>query len=164
MFQSTDFGYYGCGRKTWQSRNIQDSKVHGTNMGPTWILSAPGWAPCWPHKPCYQGLSIICGRTVINHIILSNRKSRDHCLTWWPVSWAFVAKDAIGAMLFIRCGYGCICYYIPDNFDLTQRTRPTRTTQPMAHTLYIAAVAIFISIGESKVFKAVFWIAKWRIK
>ena len=33
------------------SINIPDSKVHGVNMGPTWVLSTP----CWPHKPCYQG-------------------------------------------------------------------------------------------------------------
>ena len=31
-----------------------DSKIHGANMGPTWVLSAR-WAPFWPHKPCYQG-------------------------------------------------------------------------------------------------------------
>ena len=24
-------------------------------MGPTWVLSAPRWAPCWPREPCYQG-------------------------------------------------------------------------------------------------------------
>ena len=24
-------------------------------MGHTWVLSAPRWAPCWPHEPCYQG-------------------------------------------------------------------------------------------------------------
>ena len=28
-----------------------DSKVHGANMGPTWVLSAPDG----PHEPCYQG-------------------------------------------------------------------------------------------------------------
>ena len=28
-----------------------DSKVHGANMGPTWVLSAPGG----PHEPRYQG-------------------------------------------------------------------------------------------------------------
>ena len=27
-------------------------------MGPTWILSAPRWAPCWPHDLCYQGTSV----------------------------------------------------------------------------------------------------------
>ena len=26
-----------------------DSKVHGANMGPNWVLSAP----CGPHEPCY---------------------------------------------------------------------------------------------------------------
>ena len=30
-----------------------DGKVHGANMGPTWVLSAP--EPYWPHEPCYQG-------------------------------------------------------------------------------------------------------------
>ena len=28
-----------------------DSKVHGANMGPIWVLSAQDW----PHEPCYQG-------------------------------------------------------------------------------------------------------------
>ena len=30
-----------------------DSKVHGANMGPTWVLSAPRWAPYCPHESCY---------------------------------------------------------------------------------------------------------------
>ena len=33
------------------AHHYPDSKVHGANMGPTWVLSAP----CWPHEPCYQG-------------------------------------------------------------------------------------------------------------
>ena len=32
-------------------QKVPDSKVHGANMEPTWVLSAP----CWPHEPCYQG-------------------------------------------------------------------------------------------------------------
>ena len=32
-------------------RYIPDSNVHGTNIGPTWFLSAPDG----PHDPCYQG-------------------------------------------------------------------------------------------------------------
>ena len=28
-----------------------DNKVHGANMGPTWVLLAPDG----PHEPCYQG-------------------------------------------------------------------------------------------------------------
>ena len=31
--------------------DIQDSKVHGTNVGPTCVLSTL----YWPHEPCYQG-------------------------------------------------------------------------------------------------------------
>ena len=30
---------------------LYGDKVHGTNMGPTWALSAPDG----PHEPCYQG-------------------------------------------------------------------------------------------------------------
>ena len=26
---------------------------HGAHLGPV----GPGWAPCWPHEPCYQGYS-----------------------------------------------------------------------------------------------------------
>ena len=51
---------------TWQNEFIPgpeqtrwqhnpDSKVHGANMGPTWVLSAPRWASCWPHDSCCQG-------------------------------------------------------------------------------------------------------------
>ena len=32
-----------------------DIKVHGANMGTTWVLSAPGGAPCSPHESCYLG-------------------------------------------------------------------------------------------------------------
>ena len=30
-----------CGKQQWDL--TQDSKVHGANMGPTWVLSAPDW-------------------------------------------------------------------------------------------------------------------------
>ena len=32
---------------------LPDSKIHGDNMVPTWVLSSPA-GPCWPHEPCYQ--------------------------------------------------------------------------------------------------------------
>ena len=28
-------------------------------MGPTWVLSVPAGPPCWPHKLCYQGWSVV---------------------------------------------------------------------------------------------------------
>ena len=34
---------------------IPDSKVHGANMGPTWVLSAPDGPHAGSHEPCYQG-------------------------------------------------------------------------------------------------------------
>ena len=44
-----------------------DSKVHGANMGPTWVLLAP----CWPHDPCYQ------------RSYLQNNNVQKNSLTWW---------------------------------------------------------------------------------
>ena len=32
-----------------------DSKIHGANMGPTWVLSAPDGPHVGPREPCYQG-------------------------------------------------------------------------------------------------------------
>ena len=30
-------------------------------MGPSWGPPGPGWAPCWPHEPCYLGNSpVVC--------------------------------------------------------------------------------------------------------
>ena len=40
--------------QTAPSREAPDSKVHGTNMGPTWVLSAQ-LGPILAHEPCYQG-------------------------------------------------------------------------------------------------------------
>ena len=52
---------------------IPDSKVHGANMGPTWVLSAPDG----PHEPCYQGcwsrFMNPCGST--SHCDLTERKT-----------------------------------------------------------------------------------------
>ena len=42
--------------------NSPDSKVHGANMGPIRGRQCPGgWAPCWPHGPCYLGQLIVVG-------------------------------------------------------------------------------------------------------
>ena len=54
--------------------NLPDSKVHGANMGPTWVLSAP----CWAHKPCYQGsvlLVPLCVGSTGFHIMTSSLSS-----------------------------------------------------------------------------------------
>ena len=40
-------------------RAYLDSKVHGANIGPTWVLPAPDGDPCWPHEPCYKGIPCI---------------------------------------------------------------------------------------------------------
>ena len=43
-----------------------DSKVHGANMGPTWVLLALDG----PHKPCYQGqLGCVHYHVVYDHDI-----------------------------------------------------------------------------------------------
>ena len=40
----------------WSQRHPY-SKVHGANIGPTWVLSAPDG----PHEPYYQGNTVITG-------------------------------------------------------------------------------------------------------
>ena len=44
-------------QSTVQISMFPDSKVHGPNMGPTWVLSAPD-GPHVEHEPCYQGCDI----------------------------------------------------------------------------------------------------------
>ena len=43
---------YQRSKPQYMDRISVDIKVHGANMGPTWVLSAP----FWPHEPCYQGV------------------------------------------------------------------------------------------------------------
>ena len=43
-----------------------ESKVHGANMGPTSVLSAP----CGPHKPCRQGVFYICHSCAVHSNIM----------------------------------------------------------------------------------------------
>ena len=40
---------------TGKLTNGPDSKVHGANMGRTWVLSAPDGPHVGPHEPCYKG-------------------------------------------------------------------------------------------------------------
>ena len=47
------FGYQLHAFSRHEIWGFPDSKVHGANMGPTWVLSAP----CWSHEPWYQGYS-----------------------------------------------------------------------------------------------------------
>ena len=46
MFTDWDFIFdameYHCCRKNEPAHNTPDSKIYGANMGPTWVLSAPG--------------------------------------------------------------------------------------------------------------------------
>ena len=50
------------------NKHPPNSKVHGANTGPTWVLSAP----CWPHEPCYLGpLSLyLYHLSLIEHSVL----------------------------------------------------------------------------------------------
>ena len=67
--QQENASYWNCdrnGRALLGQRNCMwlmgspDSKVHGANMGPTWVLSAPDGSHVGPmnHEPCYQGNSV----------------------------------------------------------------------------------------------------------
>ena len=48
--------------------NIPGSKVHGANMGPTWVQQNP----CWPHGSCYLGWHLGRGCIGSHHINYKN--------------------------------------------------------------------------------------------
>ena len=66
---------------------MPDSKVHGANMGPTWVLSAP----CGPHEPCYQGCypaehghtaSLESGSSQDANFVVTSGTECMRCLQW----------------------------------------------------------------------------------
>ena len=54
LYQETSLYPSVSGSLPIQGSDGPDNKVHGANMGPV----GPRWAPCWPHEPRYQGLSL----------------------------------------------------------------------------------------------------------
>ena len=50
-------GFVGVGMPHDTVTYIPDSKVHGANMGPTWVLSVPDGPHVGP-MPCYQGYTL----------------------------------------------------------------------------------------------------------
>ena len=40
---------------TNSARSVPDNKIHGTNMGPTWVLSASNWPHVGPMNPAIRG-------------------------------------------------------------------------------------------------------------
>ena len=47
--------YLGWDQGAWHSFHDPDSKVHGANMGPNWVMSAPDGPMLALYEPCYQG-------------------------------------------------------------------------------------------------------------
>ena len=39
-------------------KDFPDSNVHGANMGPTWVLSAPDGPHVGPNEAAYQGCPV----------------------------------------------------------------------------------------------------------
>ena len=64
------------------SWNYPDNKIHGADMGPTWVISAPDW----PHEPCWQ-----C--TWVLKIRLQNQNGQVwlllliYCCNSWLIYW-----------------------------------------------------------------------------
>ena len=75
--------------KSFYFEKIPDSKVHGANMGPTWVLSAPWWTPWWPHEPCYQGYNEtmfhLCNCHAVGDIVVYIK-----CMHYWAESQTYV--------------------------------------------------------------------------
>ena len=53
-----------------------DSKVYGTDMGPT----GPRWAPCLPHEPCYMGSAFGPGIHTANNTNQSHTHPTDSAI------------------------------------------------------------------------------------
>ena len=47
--------------------DLPDSKVHGANIGPTWVLSAPGGPHVGPNEPCYLGAGYTGRQYITSH-------------------------------------------------------------------------------------------------
>ena len=63
--------------------NQPDSKVHGANMRPTSVLSAPdGWTPCWHHESCYQGRQCLGHSAGQCILIVAERFTQDQSLSY----------------------------------------------------------------------------------
>ena len=88
-------------RKFLQS--TPDSKVPGTNMGPSWVLSAPGGPHFGPHEPYYQGhLAYLWGR--VWDVL---------CVFWfWFIHVICVAFDRVD----VASWSGGLCYVIISTF------------------------------------------------
>ena len=69
---------------TWTNTDFPDNKVHGTNMGPTWVLSAPGG----PHV-CPINLAIrllLFGPMITNFQVMNWRPvAHGHYLSQCPL-------------------------------------------------------------------------------
>ena len=58
-----------------------DSKVHGANMGPTWVLSAPDWPHIGPMNHAFRGathFSLFC--VAMSSIVMTEATSSDQCI------------------------------------------------------------------------------------
>ena len=92
-----------------------DSKVHGANMGPTWVLSAPDgpyvgpmdlaiWVLCSPIVTLYQ----IYFLTRIFYRGVSGFATRFPCSDWWPglTHWGWVTHIYVGNVTIIGSDNG----------------------------------------------------------
>ena len=72
-FVLSDQDQFLCERPETQSiAHVPYRKVYGANMGPTWTR----WAPCWPHKPCFLGMSL-------GHLVIFRQCLGYHGITIW---------------------------------------------------------------------------------
>ena len=65
--------------------SIPDSKVHGANMGPTWVLSAPDGLHIGPMNLAMRDIMVFCSWVVVCYHIVS-----EQCNTLPPVVFCFI--------------------------------------------------------------------------
>ena len=145
---------------TWTKLNTPDSKVHGANMGPTWVLSAPDgphvgpmnlairdsyshrqgyhydfktWEDCPYYWPSTQGIQQLCWCLC--------------CLVWqslWTNSWVASEMRHLNAdgtslqwhMVHFCCVFFWYCLNSPISFRVTSQEEWSTCLMPSHYLTY----------------------------
>ena len=89
---------------------IPDSKVHGANMGPTWVLVGPRWAPYWPDEPCYQGSYYRTASHLEMGSVNVEWRHSDATLKYWQLN--TLAFHLFFCFFNRESGYFCKCVFV----------------------------------------------------
>ena len=106
-----------------------ESKVHGAQLGPTWVLTAPRWVLCRTHELCYLGPYVVSvSKIICSGVHRFGVQSNNY--TWSSISLKghhHIALVIAAAALICGKGRGLMCNYYTavrqiENFSLEGET------------------------------------------